>query len=156
MQPTTVTDPRLAHLELPFFDDRHRALAGELDRWGAGALQQVDHHDTDNACRSLVRQLGSAGFLRHCVPGAYTQGGAFAIVGEPSEHVDSRALVVCRETLARHDGLADFAFAMQGLGSGPITLAGSEAIKAELLPKVARGEWITAFALSEPQAGSDV
>jgi alkylation response protein AidB-like acyl-CoA dehydrogenase len=95
----------------------------------------------------LVRQLGAAGFLRHCVPAAY--GGA-------SAQLDSRALVVCRETLARHDGLADFAFAMQGLGSGPITLAGSNAIKAELLPQVARGDCITAFALSEPDAGSDV
>jgi acyl-CoA dehydrogenase len=74
----------------------------------------------------------------------------------PATALDSRALVVCRETLARHDGLADFAFAMQGLGSGPITLAGSEALKAQLLPRVARGECISAFALTEPGAGSDV
>ncbi len=138
---------RLAHLELPFFDDGHRSLGGELDGWAAAHLQAIDHHDTDNACRRLVRALGEAGFLRHCVPAAF--GGASAAL-------DSRALVVCRETLARHDGLADFAFAMQGLGSGPITLAGSEALKAEVLPRVARGEWISAFALSEPDAGSDV
>ncbi len=138
---------RLAHLELPFFDHAHRALAAELDAWGALHLRAVDHHDADGSCRALVRQLGEAGFLRHCVPAAY--GGA-------SEALDSRALVVCRETLARHDGLADFAFAMQGLGSGPITLAGSEELKKQVLPKVARGEWISAFALSEPEAGSDV
>ena len=138
---------RLAHLALPFFDDGHRALAAELDGWSAQHLRDIDHHDTDAACRRLVLALGDAGFLRHCVPAAY--GGASAAL-------DSRALVVCRETLARHDGLADFAFAMQGLGSGPVTLAGSEALRAEVLPKVARGEWIAAFALSEPEAGSDV
>jgi acyl-CoA dehydrogenase len=138
---------RLAHLELPFFDDGHRALAAELDAWAAAHLQAIDHHDTDHACRRLVRALGDAGFLRCCVPAAF--GGA-------SPALDSRSLVVCRETLARHDGLSDFAFAMQGLGSGPVTLAGSEALKAEVLPRVARGEWISAFALSEPDAGSDV
>jgi acyl-CoA dehydrogenase len=138
---------RLAHLDLPFFDDRHRELAAELDAWSAQRLASVDHHDTDITCRTLVQALGAAGWLRHCVPAAY--GGASAVL-------DSRALVVCRETLARHDGLADFSFAMQGLGSGPVTLAGSDALKAAVLPKVARGEWISAFALSEPEAGSDV
>ena len=138
---------RLDHLALPFFDDGHRALADELDDWAAQHLVGIDHHDTDRACRALVRALGDAGFLRHCVPAAH--GGA-------SEALDSRALVVCRETLARHDGLADFAFAMQGLGSGPVTLAGSAALQAEVLPRVARGDWISAFALSEPEAGSDV
>jgi acyl-CoA dehydrogenase len=138
---------RLDHLALPFFDDGHRALAGELDGWAAQHLVGIDHHDADRACRALVRALGDAGFLRHCVPAAH--GGASAAL-------DSRALVVCRETLARHDGLADFAFAMQGLGSGPVTLTGSAALQAEVLPRVARGEWICAFALSEPDAGSDV
>jgi len=138
---------RLAHLELPFFDDGHRALAAALDTWAAQQLQQVDHADTDAACRALVRALGAAGWLRHCVPAA--QGGVH-------ETLDSRSLVVCRETLARHDGLADFAFAMQGLGSGPLSLAGSEALKAAWLPRVARGDAIAAFALSEPGAGSDV
>jgi acyl-CoA dehydrogenase len=138
---------RTAHLALPFFDDAHRTLAARLDGWAALHLQAIDHHDTDAACRTLVAALGQAGWLRHCVPAAY--GGA-------SEALDSRALVVCRETLARHDGLADFAFAMQGLGSGPITLAGSEALKTQVLPKVACGEWISAFALTEPGAGSDV
>ena len=138
---------RLGHLDLPFFDAEHRALAQQLDAWGAEHLQGLDHHDADATCRALVRQLGEAGVLRHCVPAAF--GGARAAL-------DSRALVVCRETLARHDGLADFAFAMQGLGSGPITLAGSPALQADILPRVARGECITAFALSEPGAGSDV
>jgi acyl-CoA dehydrogenase len=147
---------RLAHLELPFFDDRHRALAAELDAWAARSLTAIDHHDTDAACRKLVRALGAAGFLRHCVPATYAAAVAPGRAGEVSESLDSRALVVCRETLARHDGLADFAFAMQGLGSGPITLEGSEALRREVLPRVARGEWIAAFALSEPEAGSDV
>lgn len=138
---------RTAHLALPFFDEAHRTWAAQLDGWATQHLQGIDHHDTDVACRRLVAALGQAGWLRHCVPAAY--GGAAVAL-------DSRALVVCRETLARHDGLADFAFAMQGLGSGPITLAGSEALKTEVLPKVARGEWISAFALTEPGAGSDV
>jgi acyl-CoA dehydrogenase len=130
---------------LPFFDDAHRAQASVLGAWMQ--YQHVDHHDTDAACREWVRRLGEAGVLRACVPGAY--GGA-------RDALDSRALVVARETLAYHDGLADFAFAMQGLGSGAITLAGSDAMKAEWLPRVARGEAIAAFALSEPEAGSDV
>lgn len=138
---------RLAHLDLPFFDDAHRALASEVDGWAGESLKGIDHHDTDNTCRRLVRALGKAGFLRHCVPAAF--GGAV-------RQLDSRALVICRETLARHDGLADFAFAMQGLGSGPITLAGSAALQNAWLPKVASGEAIAAFALSEPAAGSDV
>lgn len=139
-----------AHLTLPFFDDVHRRLADDLDRWAHSAAAQsvgVGHHDTDRACRDWVARLGQAGHLRWCVPAAH--GGALPAL-------DSRALVVARETLARHDGLADFAFAMQGLGSGAITLAGSPALQAEVLPRVAQGQWIAAFALSEPEAGSDV
>jgi acyl-CoA dehydrogenase len=131
--------------ELPFFDDAHRAQADALDAWAR--QQQVDHHDTDAACREWVRRLGAQGVLRACVPGAH--GGA-------REQLDSRALVVARETLAYHDGLADFAFAMQGLGSGAITLEGSVALQRQWLPKVAQGVAIAAFALSEPEAGSDV
>jgi acyl-CoA dehydrogenase len=138
---------RLSHLAVPFFDDTHRALAAELDAWSATNLLAIDHADTDSACRTLVRALGQAGYLRHCVPRAF---------GGVSDRLASRALVVCRETLARHDGLADFAFAMQGLGSGPISLAGSAQLQAQWLPQVARGECISAFALSEPNAGSDV
>ncbi|HET9975832.1 MAG TPA: acyl-CoA dehydrogenase family protein, partial [Burkholderiaceae bacterium] len=135
--------------ELPFFDDAHRAQARELDAWTQ--RQAIDHgatrDETDRACRAWVRRLGDAGVLRACVPGAF--GGA-------RDALDSRALVVARETLAYHDGLADFAFAMQGLGSGAITLAGSAELQRAWLPKVARGEAIAAFALSEPEAGSDV
>ncbi|MGO4155355.1 acyl-CoA dehydrogenase family protein [Cupriavidus sp. YAF13] len=135
-----------SYLSLPFFDDAHRELEQRLDAWATASLK-VDHSDTDAACRALVRQLGAAGWLRYCVPAAY--GGAL-------DTLDSRSLCLLRETLARHDGLADFAFAMQGLGSGAITLAGSDAMRERYLPRVARGEAIAAFALSEPDAGSDV
>jgi len=138
---------RLSHLDIPFFDDLHREQAASLDAWCAQHLGSVDHADTDAACRHLVTMLGEAGHLRWCVPAAH--GGALP-------GLDSRALVVARETLARHDGLADFAFAMQGLGTGAVTLAGSAEVQARVLPRVARGQWISAFALSEPQAGSDV
>ncbi|CAG2137593.1 acyl-CoA dehydrogenase family protein [Cupriavidus numazuensis] len=134
------------YLDLPLLDDSHRTLERDLDAWCAANLK-VDHSDTDAACRALVRQLGQAGWLRYCVPAAH--GGALPAL-------DSRSLCLLRETLARHDGLADFAFAMQGLGSGAISLAGSDAIRERYLPRVARGEAIAAFALSEPDAGSDV
>lgn len=134
-------------LELPFFGPEHRQLSDAIFDWASEAMPKVDHHDTDNACRQLVSALGQAGFLRYCVPAAH--GGAL-------EELDSRSLCIARETLAYHDGLADFAFAMQGLGTGAITLAGSESLKREVLPRVAAGEWIAAFALTEPDAGSDV
>jgi acyl-CoA dehydrogenase len=135
------------HLDWPFFEDVHRSLAVDLERWAADSLDTVEHDDVDAECRGLVVRLGAAGWLRYCVPAAY--GGALPAL-------DSRALCVARETLARHDGLADFAFAMQGLGSGAITLAGTEAQRDRWLPAVAKGEAIAAFALSEPDAGSDV
>jgi len=134
-----------AHLELPFFDDIHRALANGLLTWARE--QRVDESDDRVACREWVRRLGAAGWLRYCVPEAH--GGALPAL-------DSRALVILRETLAYHSPLADFAFAMQGLGSGVVTLAGSPAQQARYLPAVATGEKIAAFALSEPEAGSDV
>jgi len=135
-------------LSWPFFEDRHRQFAGDLGIWAASDVKPlVDHHDVDASCRRLVRRLGDAGWLKAVVPEAY--GGLFA-------SFDVRTLCLARETLAFHDGLADFAFAMQGLGTGPITLFGSEALKARYLPPVARGEAIAAFALSEPEAGSDV
>jgi len=137
----------VSHLAWPFFDDVHRRLAAELGRWAAGSLDGIAHDDVAAACRGFVARLGAAGWLRYCVPA--THGGAL-------QAVDSRALCLARETLAWHDGLADFAFAMQGLGSGAITLAGTEEQKERWLPKVARGEAIAAFALSEPDAGSDV
>ena len=133
------------HLELPFFDEAHRALGAGLSAWTP--QQVVDESDDRLACRQWVRLLGDAGWLRYCVPAAY--GGAL-------ERLDSRALVILRETLAFHSPLADFAFAMQGLGSGSITLAGTAAQQSDYLEPVARGERIAAFALSEPDAGSDV
>ena len=133
----------------PFFDDAHRALADEIDAWAAAEIAPLEHHgtDVDDACRHLVSLLGQGGWLRHCIPAAH--GGA-------AETFDVRSLCLLRETLARYSGLADFSFAMQGLGSGPITLAGSEALRAEYLPAVGDGSRIAAFALSEPGAGSDV
>ena len=142
------------YLSWPFFDDGHRALAAELEAWVADKLPPLLAHDEANldsvyACvGNLVRGLGRAGLLRVCVPGAYG--------GSGREGVDVRSLALARETLARASGLADFALAMQGLGSAPVSLFGSEAQKAALLPGVARGELIAAFALSEPNAGSDV
>ena len=137
--------PDTTHLTLPFFDAAHRELAHGLLPWIAA--QEVDEHDDRAACRDWVRRLGAAGWLRYCVPAAF--GGAL-------QRLDSRALVVLRETLAFHSPLADFAFAMQGLGSGAITLAGSDAQQADYLSAIARGDKIAAFALSEPDAGSDV
>lgn len=135
-------------LDWPFLDARHRQLHAAIDAWAHIALPGlVDHHDVDGSCRKLVRALGEAGFLSQVVPAAF--GGA-------SEALDVRALCLARETLAWHEGLADFAFAMQGLGTGPISLFGSEAQKQRYLPPVARGEAIAAFALSEAEAGSDV
>jgi acyl-CoA dehydrogenase len=137
-------------LDWPFFDDTHRGLAARADAWCASSLH-IDHADTDAACRTLVGQLGQAGWLRYCVPS-----GPDGSWGGALPAVDSRAVCILRETLARHDGLADFAFAMQGLGSGAIALAGSDALRARYLPRVAAGQAIAAFALSEADAGSDV
>ena len=133
-----------AHLAWPFFDDTHRALATSVTEWAS--TQTVNAPSLDDACRTWVRLRGAAGYLRYCVPEAW--GGALPTL-------DSRALCVLRESLAARDGLADFVFAMQGLGSGAITLGGTDALRAEWLPRVASGHAIAAFALSEPEAGSD-
>jgi alkylation response protein AidB-like acyl-CoA dehydrogenase len=138
-------------LDWPFFEPRHRAFATELDAWATTALGHAHGHDraeVDATCRSLVRSLGDAGWLAHAVAGR-VHGGA-------GDEIDTRTICLARETLARHDGLADFAFAMQGLGSGAISLAGTAEQKAHYLPRVAAGKSIAAFALSEPDAGSDV
>ena len=132
------------HLALPFFDAAHRALGERLADWAP--QQTVDETDDRRACKEWVRRLGASDWLRYCVPACH--GGAL-------ERLDSRALVILRETLAFHSPLADFAFAMQGLGSGAITLAGTPEQQAAYLPAVARGDKIAAFALSEPDAGSD-
>lgn len=132
-------------LSWPFFEDRHRALAASLDLWATQNLAQIDHNDTDAACTALVKALGKGGWLKHAAVGP-----------NGSEKLDVRTLCVIRETLARHDGLADFAFAMQGLGTGAISLFGTEAQKAEWLPNIRSGAAISAFALTEPQSGSDV
>ena len=138
----------LQHLDWPFFEPRHRELAAALDAWSAAHMAHLDHADIDSACRACVRALGDGGWLRHAVAGAQHGGAA--------ELLDTRSLCLIRETLARFEGLADFAFAMQGLGSGAISLDGSAAQKQNYLPRVANGSAIAAFALSEPDAGSDV
>ena len=135
------------HLDLPFFDASHHQLATDLDVWCRANLPTDEPEDVDARCRMLVTSLGGAGWLRYCVPAQF--GGALP-------QLDSRALVLIRATLAYHAGLADFVFAMQGLGSGAITLAGSAELQARYLPDVAAGRRIAAFALSEPEAGSDV
>ena len=135
-------------LAWPFFDDRHRDLVRDLEAWTAQRLSGAEAGtDVELSCRNLVAELGAGGWLRHCVAGAY--GGA-------RETIDVRSLCLMREHLAHRSGLADFAFAMQGLGSGAISLGGSDAIKRRYLPEVAAGRSIAAFALSEPEAGSDV
>ncbi|MEO3476468.1 acyl-CoA dehydrogenase family protein [Phaeobacter sp. CAU 1743] len=130
-------------LNWPFFEDRHRTLAADLDAWAAETVSGIDHSDTDAACRALVTALGEGGWAQHS--------------GAPAgETLDVRSLCLIRETLARHDGLADFAFAMQGLGTGAISLFGNESQQAEWLPLTRSGQAISAFALTEPQSGSDV
>ena len=125
-------------LDWPFFEDQHRDLSARLERWCQAELPR-EHGDVDATCIQLVRDLGKAGFLE----------------GTAGEHIDVRSLCLIRETLARHDGLADFAFAMQGLGTGAISLFGSDQQK-QWLNKTRRGEALSAFALSEPRSGSDV
>ena len=135
------------YLDWPFFEERHRVLARQLEDWAAVHVPHAHGADVDTECRSLVRALGEGGWLKH------------AVGGKPhgaSDAIDTRAICLIRETLARHSGLADFAFAMQGLGSGAISLQGTPEQREKYLARVVRGEAIAAFALSEPEAGSDV
>lgn len=136
-------------LSWPFFENRHRALADELDAWCEREIarlegEAVTEGSADGLCRELLRRLSGGGWLAHAVPGAANGG-----------RLDVRTLCLIRETLARHHGLADFVFAMQGLGTGPISLFGTPDQQAAWLPRVASGEVVSAFALSEPEAGSD-
>jgi acyl-CoA dehydrogenase len=132
-------------LHWPFFEPRHRELADRLETWATQNLSHIDHDDTDRACRSLVAALGREGWLKFTAPG---EGDA--------EKIDVRTLALIRETLARHSGLADFAFAMQGLGAGPISFFGDDEQRKTWLPKTRSGKAIAAFSLSEPASGSDV
>ncbi|WP_371169290.1 acyl-CoA dehydrogenase family protein [Aliiroseovarius sp. 2305UL8-7] len=129
-------------LNWPFLDDKHRALSVSLEAWAEAHLTDLDHFDTDQTCRDLVRKLGEAGVLMHS--------------GAEDGVLDVRSLCLIRETLAHHDGLADFAFAMQGLGTGAISLFGTPTQKSAWLPKTRSGQAISAFALTEPASGSDV
>jgi acyl-CoA dehydrogenase len=138
--------PDTSFLTWPFFEETHREIARDLDAWcerEIAPLEGQEDRDLDGTCREIVRRLGAGGWLRHAVSG---DGG----------RLDVRALCLIRETLGRHSGIADFAFALQGLGSGPLSLFGSEAQRRAWLPRVAAGEAIPAFALSEADAGSDV
>ncbi|MFZ2508824.1 MAG: acyl-CoA dehydrogenase family protein [Steroidobacteraceae bacterium] len=138
-------------MQWPFFDETHRQLAKEAENWAAANLANHKHPSerpaVDAHCRALVSGLGRAGLIRHCLRAA--DGGCAA-------DFDARSICLLRRALSYHDGLADFAFAMQGLGSAPISLAGAEPVRALWLPRVAAGTAIAAFALSEPEAGSDV
>ncbi len=136
------------YLQWPFFEPRHVELAQALDDWAAKHVPQGHGPDVDADCVGLVRSLGAAGWLRHAVAGSD--------VGGAGQAIDTRAICLIRETLARHNGLADYAFAMQGLGSGAISLHGTAEQRQRYLPRVASGQAIAAFALSEPNAGSDV
>jgi len=141
--------PRSARdwIEWPFFEPRHKALAARLDAFiDSSEMDAIDHVDVDASCRRLVRAMGEAGLLEAAV----------ASPEDDATGIDSRSTCLTRETLAWRDGLADFAFAMQGLGSGAIAIAGAPDMRAAVLPKTRSGEWLAAFALSEKEAGSDV
>jgi acyl-CoA dehydrogenase len=142
----------VSYLDWPFLEPGHKRLAQDLDSWASENLPAITevpdaHKNVDETCRRLVGTLGKAGWLRYCVPAAY---------GGVHDNLDVRSLCLIRETLARYSGLADFAFAMQGLGSGAISVFGSEQQKQDYLPDVGAGKKIAAFALSEENAGSDV
>ena len=141
-----------SYLDWPFFEERHRTLAAEIRVWAEREIAPIEHDEPrgaelDRLCTTLVRELGSAGWLRRAVVSPY---------GGIGDRLDVRSLCIIRETLASYSGIADFVFALQGLGTGPITLFGSDDLKQRYLPRVASGDAIAAFAISEADAGSDV
>ncbi|MGH6982094.1 MAG: acyl-CoA dehydrogenase family protein, partial [Stellaceae bacterium] len=138
---------RFAHLDWPFLEPRHKQLALDVDAWAREHLVGEHNGDANTACREYVRGFGRAGWLKHVVGGRE--------YGGEADRIDARSLCVMRETLGYHSGLAEFALAMQGLGSGAISLFGTPEQKAKYLPRIVKGEAIAAFALSEPNAGSD-
>ncbi len=138
--------PDRSFLDWPFFDDVHRERAAWLEDWAANNLTSVDHGDIDQTCRNLVASMGRDGVLQHSAINPQ----------DPDSTLEVRTLCLIRETFARHDGLADFAFAMQGLGTGAISLFGSDEQKSQWLTQTRTGKAISAFALTEPQSGSDV
>ncbi|MBB4566317.1 acyl-CoA dehydrogenase family protein [Rhizobium leucaenae] len=143
---SSLSGPSRDHLDWPFFDERHREFVAEVDAFAkSSAMADIDHRDVDGTCRKLVKALGDARLLA-----------AATGTSDSDPLIDSRLVCLARETLAWHDGLADFAFAMQGLGTGAIGLTGSAELRAAVLPKVRAGDWLAAFALSEKDAGSDV
>ena len=140
----------LAHLAWPFFTDAHRDFAHELTQWAdneISPLVEQEPEDVDGTFREIVQRLGRAGWLKYAVPEPF---------GLAPARLDVRTLCLARETLGQLHGMADFAFGMQGLGSGPISQFGSEELKRRYLPRVASGDAIAAFAISEAAAGSDV
>ncbi len=137
----------LAHLDWPFFEPDHRKLGAELAAWAAPRLRWEEPEDPDAACRRLVADLARGGWLRYAAGGRE--------FGAAHDTLDVRSLCLVREVLSYHQGLADFVFAMQGLGSGPVSLFGSPEQKRRYLPRVVAGEAVAAFALTEPEAGSD-
>lgn len=137
----------MSFYSLPFFADSHRQFARGLKAWASAAAANQEEKDVDEVCRRYVKSLGQGGWLRYTVPSEF---------GGINERLDVRSLCIARETLASYSGLLDFAFAMQGLGAGPISLFGSKELKQRYLPRVARGEAIAAFAISESNAGSDI
>ncbi len=138
------------YLNWPFFEDNHRQLASEVNAWATENLASLvadEHENLDQICIDIVRALGKSGITQYAVP---------VSAGGKTQKLDVRSLCLIRETLAYHHALADFVFSMQGLGSGPISLLGAPAQQEQYLQKVANGEYLSAFALSEPEAGSDV
>ena len=136
-----------SHLDWPFFEPRHKTLVSDLDRWAGSHLDFYEEVDIEKTCRKIARQLADGGWFHYAIAGKS--------YGAANDAIDVRSLCLVRETLAQYSGLAEFVFAMQGLGSGPISLFGSDAQKQKYLPQVADGRYLAAFAISEANAGSD-